>query len=118
MKTPLDDIFIDELLMQCMNAGACELIFESEMPPRFRRRGENEIIAMPYETPRFAVLQRLIYDILEDDQIRDLEREGISVFIYYTPYNVDFGVIVMLEKFAIGMIEECHINATFHLIHP
>ena len=72
-RTPVDDVHIDELLEIVVENNASDLHIANGLPPIMRVDGELK--AMRY-TPMVAeVTQRLIYDVLTDDQIQRFETD-------------------------------------------
>ncbi|HEX8463361.1 MAG TPA: type IV pilus twitching motility protein PilT [Abditibacterium sp.] len=82
-KMPLDEIHIDELLQQVLDNKASDLHLAVNKPPCLRVHGNVREIKQ-YENLRAAVLQRIIYDILSDEQIQRFENELELDFAYTT----------------------------------
>lgn len=73
----LDDVHLDELLQHVIDSQGSELILAPEKPPAIRFLlfdGEVKEIRA-YENLRAPILQRMIEDILTDQQIGQLKRE-------------------------------------------
>jgi len=72
-RTPIDDVHLDELLETVVENNASDLHMCTGLPPVMRVDGELK--AMRYTPLSPEVSQRLIYDILTDDQIQRLETD-------------------------------------------
>ncbi len=72
-RTPIEDVHIDELLEIVVEANASDLHLAVGLPPVMRVDGELK--AMRYTPLTPEVSQRLIYDILTDEQIQRFETE-------------------------------------------
>lgn len=105
----LDEVLVDELLVQVVEADCSELHLEVGKSPYMSRRGTAEIIALTrYEAARPAHIQRLLYDILSDEQIVAFEEELRLLFTYTTPHIAKFGVFMSRDL--------KDISATFHIM--
>lgn len=72
-RQPIDDVHLDELLETVVENNASDLHMCTGLPPVMRVDGELK--AMRYTPLSPEVSQRLIYDILTDDQIQRLETD-------------------------------------------
>ena len=72
-RTPIDDVHIDELLEIVVENNSSDLHIASGLPPIMRVDGELK--AMRYTPMTPEVSQRMIYDILTDDQIQRFETD-------------------------------------------
>jgi len=72
-RTPIEDVHIDELLEIVVEANASDLHLAVGLPPVMRVDGELK--AMRYTPLTPEVSQRMIYDILTDEQIQRFETE-------------------------------------------
>lgn len=79
-QLPLDDVHIDDLLRIVVEKGASDLHLVVGVPPIIRVDGK--LIPTPYERVKPSQAQRLIYDILRDDQIQRFESEWELDFSY------------------------------------
>lgn len=70
---PLDDVHIDELLEIVVENNASDLHLSVGLPPMIRVDGE--LRPMRYEKFTPPVVQRMIYDVLTDDQIQRFETD-------------------------------------------
>jgi len=72
-RTPIDDVHIDELLEIVVENNSSDLHIASGLPPIMRVDGELK--AMRYTPMTPEVSQRMIYDVLTDDQIQRFETD-------------------------------------------
>lgn len=72
-RTPIDDVHLDELLETVVENNASDLHICAGLPPVMRIDGELK--AMRYTPLSPEVSQRIIYDILSDDQIQRFETD-------------------------------------------
>jgi len=72
-RMPIDDVHLDELLETVVENNASDLHMCTGLPPVMRVDGELK--AMRYTPLSPEVSQRLIYDILTDDQIQRFETD-------------------------------------------
>lgn len=79
-RVSLDDVHIDDLLRIVVEKGASDLHLVVGVPPIIRVDGK--LIPTPYEQVKPSQAQRLIYDILRDDQIQRFESEWELDFSY------------------------------------
>ena len=93
---PLDDAHIDDLLRAMVDKGSSDLHLAVGIPPIIRVDGA--LIPMPWEkvTPQHA--QRLIYDILTDEQIQRFETDLELDFSYQLARIARFRVNVYRDK--------------------
>ena len=73
-RAPIDDVHIDELLETVVENNASDLHMCAGLPPVMRVDGELK--AMRYTPLTAEVSQRMVYDILTDDQIQRFETDG------------------------------------------
>jgi twitching motility protein PilT len=92
----LDDAHIDDLLRAMHEKGASDLHIAVGIPPIIRVDGA--LVPMPWEkmTPQSA--QRLIYDILTDEQIQRFETDFELDFSYQLARIARFRVNVFRDK--------------------
>ncbi|MBC8138435.1 MAG: hypothetical protein H8F28_21355, partial [Fibrella sp.] len=67
----LEDAHVDELLHLVVKQKASDLHVATGLPPVLRVHGK--LLQAPYESFTSAVSQRMIYDILTDEQIQKFE---------------------------------------------
>jgi twitching motility protein PilT len=72
-RTPVEDVHIDELLEIVVENNSSDLHIATGLPPIMRVDGELK--AMRYTPMTPEVTQRLMYDILTDDQIQRFETD-------------------------------------------
>lgn len=72
-RAPIDDVHLDELLETVVENNASDLHMCTGLPPVMRVDGELKAMRYTALTPEVA--QRLIYDILTDDQIQRFETD-------------------------------------------
>ena len=89
--------------------GCTELYLEVGNPPYSRSRRADKLDKLnQYETIRREISQRLLYDILSDEQIIELEEKGVLMLFYSAQHIAKFNVYVIHHQ---GNVE-----ATFHLV--
>lgn len=93
---PLDDAHIDDLLRIVVEKGASDLHLAVGIPPIVRIDGALQ--PLPYEkvTPRDS--QRLVYEILTDEQIQRFETDLELDFSYQMARTARFRVNVFRDK--------------------
>ena len=97
MPLPLEEVYIDELLQLAVAQGWNELRLEIGKPPYGLARSNCKSSKLAqYEVLRRNVLQRMIYDILSDEQIVELEKAGELQFSYCAQHIARFAVHVTL----------------------
>ena len=82
-KYPLDEIHLDELLQHVIESKGSDLHIAVGKPPCVRVHGVVKPVSA-YEDFRAPVVQRMIYDILTDEQIQRFENEMELDFAYTT----------------------------------
>ena len=93
---PIKDIHIDELLEIVVEKGATDLHIAVGLPPILRVDGR--LVRLPYEPFTPEVTQRMIYDILTDEQIREFEEMWDIDFAYSLKRKARFRVNVFKDK--------------------
>lgn len=78
---PLDEVHIDELLHRVQETGSSDLHLCVGKPPCVRLHGKIRELA-EYEAFSSNITQRIIYDILSDEQIQRFENELELDFAY------------------------------------
>ncbi len=82
-KIPLDEVHIDELLQFVLDMKGSDLHLAVNKPPCVRVHGKVRELAQ-YEPFRAPALQRVIYDVLTDEQIQRFENDWELDFAYTT----------------------------------
>jgi twitching motility protein PilT len=76
----LDDAHIDELLKMTVQAKASDLHLTVGLPPMIRKDGR--LVPLPYELAMERDTQRMVYDVLNNQQIEHFERTHELDFSY------------------------------------
>jgi twitching motility protein PilT len=92
----LDDAHIDDLLRAMHEKGASDLHIAVGIPPIIRVDGA--LVPIPYEKVSPQIAQRLIYDILTDEQIQRFETDMELDFSYQLARIARFRVNVFRDK--------------------
>ena len=92
----LDDAHIDDLLRAMHEKGASDLHIAVGIPPIIRVDGA--LVPMPWEKMSPQASQRLIYDILTDEQIQRFETDFELDFSYQLARIARFRVNVFRDK--------------------
>ena len=99
MIIPLDNVHVDELLDKTLEVGCRELRLRAGQPLLARScPGKTEGGLLPYDLPSPLDLQQMVYAILTDEQIRQLEREGELSLSYPLAHRTRFAVHVARGK--------------------
>lgn len=97
--TPLDAVHVDELLDKTVQAGCRELQLRAGQSPQTHSCHESaEDSLLAYEAPSPLDIQQMVYAIMTDEQIRQLEREEKLSFSYSLARRVTFVVHVICTK--------------------
>lgn len=80
---PLEEVHIDELLERVIETGSSDLHLCVGKPPCVRLHGKIRELA-EYEDVKANVIQRIVYDILSDEQIQRFENDLELDFAYTT----------------------------------
>ncbi len=94
--TPLDDAHLDDLLRAMHDKGSSDLHIAVGIPPIVRVDGG--LIPLAFEKVSGTDSQRLIYDILTDEQIQRFETEMELDFSYQLARTARFRVNVFRDK--------------------
>jgi len=92
----LDDVHVDDLLRIVVEKGATDLHLTSGIPPVIRVDGN--LIPMNFERVTPQESQRLVYDILSDEQIQRFESTLELDFSYALAKIARFRVNVFRDK--------------------
>ena len=68
---PLQDVHLDDLLTEMVELGGSDLHIAVGVPPCIRKDGGLK--KLNYENFKATLLQRMVYDILNDEQIQKFE---------------------------------------------
>lgn len=68
---PLDDVHIDDLLRMCVERRGSDLHITANLPPTIRLDGE--LTQLPFEPMTPQTTQRMIYEIINDDNVNRYE---------------------------------------------
>lgn len=90
-KLSLDEVHIDELLGRCFETGSSDLHLAVGKPPCVRLHGKIRELA-EYEVFRPSHVQRMVYDILSDEQIQRFENDLELDFAYTAQHVARFRV--------------------------
>jgi len=90
-KIPLDEVHIDELLTRVYELGSSDLHLAVAKPPCVRLHGKIRELD-EYEPFTSQQLQRMVYDILTDEQIQRFETELELDFAYTAQHVARFRV--------------------------
>ena len=93
---PLDEAHIDDLLKSMVDKGSSDLHLAVGIPPVVRVDGG--LVPLPFDKLSPVDSQRLIYDILTDDQIQRFETELELDFSYQMARVARFRVNVFRDK--------------------
>jgi len=97
---PLDDAHIDDLLREVHEKGASDLHLAVGVPPIIRVDGA--LVPLPFDKVSSQDSQRIIYDILTDEQIQRFETELELDFSYQLARIARFRVNVFRDKGNVG----------------
>ncbi len=98
---PLEDAHIDDLLRICVEKGGSDLHISVGVPPIIRVDGQ--LLPTNYEKVSPQDAQRLIYDILTDDQIQRFETHFELDFSYQLARLSRFRVNVYRDRANVAM---------------
>ena len=93
----LEEVHIDELLGECFRSGASDLHLAVDKPPCLRVHGKITEMKQ-YESFRASVIQRMVYDILTDEQIQRFENDLELDFAYTAQHVARFRVNAFRDK--------------------
>ncbi|MBV9467790.1 MAG: type IV pilus twitching motility protein PilT [Abitibacteriaceae bacterium] len=96
-KKSLDEVYLDELLGRVWESGASDLHLAVGRPPCVRLHGKIRELN-DYEIFRPSVVQRMMYDILSDEQIQRFENDWELDFAYSAQYIARFRVNVYRDR--------------------
>ena len=93
---PVGDTHIDELLRMAVERKASDIHLTSGLPPMVRLDGE--IVALPFDKLNDEITKRLIYDILNDDDLKKFEQTHELDFGYGVKGLARFRVNVYMQR--------------------
>lgn len=96
-KLSLEEVYIDELCRKVMENGASDLHLAVDRSPCIRVHGKVREMS-EYEIMRPQVTQRMIYDILSDEQIQRFENDLELDFAYSAQHVARFRVNAYRDK--------------------
>ena len=89
-KESLDEVYIDELLQKVRAAGHDELHLVPHLQPLMQSQNVGRPIVLDeYEAVRRVQVQRMIYDVMSDEQIVELENNGV-IFLHYFGVGIGY----------------------------
>lgn len=96
-KLSLEEVYIDELLAKVVELGGSDLHLAVGKPPCVRVHGK--VLELDeYEIIKPSVIQRMIYDILTDEQIQRYENELELDFAYTAQHVARFRVNAFRDR--------------------
>lgn len=106
-KKPVDQIHLDELLSEMIdnNVGS-DMYLAAGVPPILRSDGQ--LVSTAYESCNPADVQRIVYAVLQDEQVREFERQRQFSFVYALRNKARFLVELLWEN--------GHVGACFRLV--
>jgi twitching motility protein PilT len=93
---PIEDTHIDDLCREVVDRGASDLHLAVGLPPIVRVDGE--LVPLPYTKFTPPVAQRLMYDILTDEQVQKFENDFELDFSYSMQKLARFRVNVYRDR--------------------
>jgi twitching motility protein PilT len=93
---PLEEVHIDDLLKEMVQRGSSDLHICCDVPPVIRIDGQ--LVAMNYEKFNPMLTQRMLYDILSDEQIQRFEDHWELDFSYSLKKISRFRVNIFKDK--------------------
>jgi len=93
---PIEDTHIDDLCREVVDRGASDLHIAVGLPPIVRVDGE--LVPLPYTKFTPPVAQRLMYDILTDEQVQKFENDFELDFSYSMQKLARFRVNVYRDR--------------------
>lgn len=99
-ERPVDDIHLDDLLEEACRMGASDIHLTAGLAPSVRVDGD--LVRLNYVRLSPQEVQRLVYDILSDDQIEQFERHKELDFSYSVKSIGRFRVNVYKQRGSVG----------------
>ena len=89
-KESLDEVYIDELLQKVLKADFDELHLLPHLQPLMQSHNVGRPVVLDeYEMMKRAQAQRMIYDVMSDEQIVELENNGV-IFLHYFGVGIGY----------------------------
>ena len=92
----LDEIHLDDLLTEMVQLGGSDLHIAVGVPPCIRKDGGLK--KLNYENFKATLLQRVVYDILNDEQIQKFEENWELDISYYVENVARFRVNILKDR--------------------
>ncbi|MBP5273424.1 MAG: type IV pilus twitching motility protein PilT [Abditibacteriota bacterium] len=92
----LNDVHLDDLLHEMASLGSSDLHLAVGLPPMIRKDGGLK--RLNYELIKPMILQRIIYDILNDEQIQKFEEAWELDMSYYVQNLARFRVNIYKDR--------------------
>ncbi|MBR4748763.1 MAG: type IV pilus twitching motility protein PilT [Abditibacteriota bacterium] len=92
----LNDVHLDDLLNEMASLGSSDLHLAVGLPPMIRKDGG--LRKLNYEVFKPMILQRVIYDILNDEQIQKFEESWELDMSYYVQNLARFRVNIYKDR--------------------
>ncbi len=92
----LNDVHLDDLLHEMASLGSSDLHLAVGLPPMIRKDGGLK--RLNYELLKPMILQRIIYDILNDEQIQKFEEAWELDMSYYVQNLARFRVNIYKDR--------------------
>lgn len=96
----IEDLHVDELLHTVVEKNASDLHIAAGIPPIIREQGA--LVPMPFERLSAQDTQRMMYDILTDEQIQRFESNWELDFAYALGKRARFRVNIFRDKGSVG----------------
>lgn len=93
---PMDDLHLDELLHNVVDKNASDLHIAAGIPPIYRIDGG--LLPMPFDRMTAAETQRMLYDVLTDEQIQKFESTWELNFSYALGKRARFRINIFKDK--------------------
>ena len=93
---PVKDVHIDEILRMAVDRKASDIHITSGLPPMIRLDGE--VVSLPYEKMAEDTARRMVYDILNDDDLKKFEQTHELDFGYSVKGLARFRVNVYMQR--------------------
>jgi twitching motility protein PilT len=93
---PVKDVHVDDILRMAHERKASDIHITSGLPPMVRLDGE--VVALPFEKMSDEVTKRMVYDILNDDDLKKFEQTHELDFGYSVKGLARFRVNVYMQR--------------------
>ncbi len=95
-RAPVVSVHIDEILRMAVERKASDIHITSGLPPMIRLDGE--VMGLPYEKLSDDITKRMMYDILNDDDLKKFEQTHELDFGYSVKGLARFRVNVYMQR--------------------